>query len=696
MIYKLSIYIIIISISTNLSALSGDESDLTALSLQELLNVKVYTATKSELGINQVPASITVINQSDIKRFGYANVAEIINHVAGFSSTNNLVYEDFGVRGSHAGVRAASRIMKVLVNGKPITFRSSSQNFLGDSLFSLSIVDRIEIIRGPASALYGANAFLGVINIVTTQSPDFNSHRGSVSYYNYQLSEDGLAVNGSTQFNSENYQLLIDLSFKRLQRGGLELPKISPEASSFYANENNLHAKSRDNNSTPMNFFATWQYQHKRHKIGLQAFRQIINSDNPFSDLNPLRDTGYNQFHIINQHLSLDHEYTINNQHQLRSQLIWSDGDTGDDDRIELGADDHYLKRRSGFDALDLQFELSSDWNHLGHTLIGVDHTNEDFSLETFYRVERESGDITSLMPADSAKVDNTGLYFQWQKSVSESVDTIFGLRRDNSSISDKQNSVRLGFVWLFQPNLSLKLLAGNSFQAPSVELLYRNAVQAGDIIGNHNLASQKAKTIELIMDWSLSNSWKINMTGFQTKVDDLVVYQTDFTNLFAKNSSTSHSKGIEVEIKYQKNNWHNYANFSYHQMDITPSQTSLFFLEQREDGEIFPQKMLNVGMSYLFKEQQVTASLEYQYASERPASSQNILIAQKFYQLDSHQDTSLYVRKELNQFFDHGRARLGLKIRNLFNNQYVNPGFGGIDYPNLGRRYQLTFEWLF
>ena len=672
------------------------DKDILGLSLKELLEVKVYSVTKNDSLIDEAPASITVISKNDIARYGYKTVSEALKTVAGFASTDNLVYTDFGVRGSHAGVRAASRIIKVLVNGHPITFRSSGQNFLDDSLFSLAIVERIEVIRGPASTLYGANAYLGVVNIITTDSPDFEQFRGAISYQDYQLAEQEYQLNLSATGHGDKYQFLLDLSLTSKDHSGLKLPHISPESALYYDDNNNLHAISRGNDAEPSNAFFTLQYEFSDEaRFHFQAMRQTINSDYAFSDLNPLSNNGYNRIHLVNQQINATHEYHFG-QHQLRSILRFHDGDTGDDDRTEVGATDFFLKRRSAFDAIEMEFELVSNWGELGQTLIGFDHSDEDFNLETFYRVERAGGQRTSLTPPRMATIDNTGIYAQWQMPISKTVTSILGYRFDNNSITDSQNSFRIGLVWQYKDNLTFKFLAGNSFQSPTAELLYREAVQAGDIIGNENLRPQKAKTYEFVVDWKPTDNWYLNLTAFQTKVNNLVTYRTDFTNLFAQNSTESKSNGIEFELKFNRENWNAYTNFSFHDMDIEKDPNSLFVLEHQQNGEIIPEEMVNLGASYFFENNKTVVSFEHRYGSERAASSQNVIIAQQFYKLSNYQDSSLFVRKDLDSLFNRGKANLQFKVRNLFNNQYVNPGFGGIEYPDIGRRYQLTFEWLF
>ncbi len=87
---------------------------------------------------------------------------------------------NFGVRGINAGLRAGSRIIKFMINGQPAHFRATSQSFIGSELIAMDLIERIEIIRGPVSALYDANAFVGVVNIITREADYFLQQGGQI------------------------------------------------------------------------------------------------------------------------------------------------------------------------------------------------------------------------------------------------------------------------------------------------------------------------------------------------------------------------------------------------------------------------------------------------------------------------------------------------------------------------------------
>ena len=133
----------------------------------------VITATKKEQKASQAPAIIMVITAQQIKERGYSTIGEALESVAGIDLIHDGLQYNLGIRGINGGMRAGSRIVKLMIDGQPVSYRPSSENLLGEELIPISVVEKIEVIRGPGSALYGANAFLGVINIITKKSQNF-------------------------------------------------------------------------------------------------------------------------------------------------------------------------------------------------------------------------------------------------------------------------------------------------------------------------------------------------------------------------------------------------------------------------------------------------------------------------------------------------------------------------------------------
>src|SRR4051812_34729235 len=159
------------------------EEEIEKLDFQALLEtpIEVWTATKTVQRSYEAPAVITTVTREQITALGYRSIAELLDHQLGFYVVDDHATPNVAVRGSSGGLYADSSIIKVLIDGHSIAFGPTGGNWLGPELIPLSAVDRVEIIRGPASALYGADAFLGVVNIKTRDGKGINGGTGWVA-----------------------------------------------------------------------------------------------------------------------------------------------------------------------------------------------------------------------------------------------------------------------------------------------------------------------------------------------------------------------------------------------------------------------------------------------------------------------------------------------------------------------------------
>ncbi|MGZ4825478.1 MAG: TonB-dependent receptor plug domain-containing protein, partial [Terriglobales bacterium] len=146
-------------------------ADLKALNLEQLMNVQFYTASKRAQKASDTPASVTIVTADDIRTFGYRTLADVLDGVPGFWVNYDRNYAYAGVRGFSRPGDYNTRIL-LLVNGHRLNDNIFYQALLGTEFpLDLDLVERIEIVRGPASSLYGTNAFLGVINVITRKPP---------------------------------------------------------------------------------------------------------------------------------------------------------------------------------------------------------------------------------------------------------------------------------------------------------------------------------------------------------------------------------------------------------------------------------------------------------------------------------------------------------------------------------------------
>jgi outer membrane receptor protein involved in Fe transport len=170
------------------------DQELYNMSLEELLHVKIVTASKSEETVRDAPAIVSVVTAKEIESYGASNLAEVLDRVAGlymigsFLLTNNMPT----IRGE-TNAHWSTKVL-VLINGRP--YRDS---YLGGNqvevfnAYPLDIVERVEVIRGPGSVLYGTNAFTGVINVILKKSRK-NNFQTTTRYGSFNTRQTGISA----------------------------------------------------------------------------------------------------------------------------------------------------------------------------------------------------------------------------------------------------------------------------------------------------------------------------------------------------------------------------------------------------------------------------------------------------------------------------------------------------------------------
>jgi outer membrane receptor for ferrienterochelin and colicins len=200
----------------NLSA-----TDLSNLSLEELMKIEigtVYGASKFEQKVTEAPSSVSIVTADDIRKFGYRTLADILRSVRSFNISYARDYSYAGVRGFGRPGDYNSRIL-VLIDGHRTNENIYDGAYLGrEFMLDIDLINRIEVIRGPGSSLYGNNAFFAVINIITKRGSDlkgpevsaeagsFQTYKGRGSYGNQFQSGMDVIVSG-TGFSSKGDNL---------------------------------------------------------------------------------------------------------------------------------------------------------------------------------------------------------------------------------------------------------------------------------------------------------------------------------------------------------------------------------------------------------------------------------------------------------------------------------------------------------
>ena len=201
---------------------NGNGEDLQDLSLEELFLIKITTPSKIEESLWEAPAVATVVTSAEIERFGGKNLWELLERVPGAQPMHSTVFFQnlIPFRGDKD---TSNNHVLVLINGRPV-----KGSFDGDTdfalwaTFPLEIIDRIEIVRGPGSVLYGTNAFMGVINIITKSGQE-RQFRAKISAGSFSSKEVQLSAGFSAG------DLKLNLGLTRFEEDGWRFETLDNE-----------------------------------------------------------------------------------------------------------------------------------------------------------------------------------------------------------------------------------------------------------------------------------------------------------------------------------------------------------------------------------------------------------------------------------------------------------------------------------
>ncbi|HZN95586.1 MAG TPA: TonB-dependent receptor plug domain-containing protein, partial [Myxococcales bacterium] len=208
-------------------AATGGPSDIESALLEQQRTAGVVTASGSEESRATAAANVVTIDYEAIESRGYQSVAEILQSVPGLYVVDDQVIPSVAVRGISGGLRAGTRILRVMINGVPVSYRPDLTAFLGPEFIPVQMIERVEVAKGPLSALYGANAFLATVNIITrgSQSTSANLVAELSSRARAVGSNFGYGASVVAGYDDNGRSLMLAASADKIDRSGLAIRK---------------------------------------------------------------------------------------------------------------------------------------------------------------------------------------------------------------------------------------------------------------------------------------------------------------------------------------------------------------------------------------------------------------------------------------------------------------------------------------
>lgn len=492
--------------ASNAASLSTDLMDL---SLEELLNTSITTASKSAERQSGAPGVVSVVTRDDLERFGGTTLKDVLERVPGLAASSTYMTDRsmIAIRGDQ--VAQTSNHVLVLINGRPV--REILEGGISSEIFEtfpLGIVERIEVVKGPGSVLYGSNAVAGVINIITQQAE-------RTGFEATALAGESGAVGAATALRVKAGDLSVIGGARYLEKAAWATDYVAA-----FAGGTVTGALDIPNRGLGSFVNASW-----KHFSLMAAYHRW--------------ETGY----VIPDFMGIFTAYG-----DARWEKIFSD--FGYDQQVTDAwrTTAHVTYTQSNFETSTWPYvarnshETIAEWTNFLQLSSRVDLTagllvNEIVGFE----LERGQGIVASDDERFGAAV-----YSQLGFAASENVKLIAGVQANKIQGMDVDVGPRAGVIWTPAARFTIKALYGQAYRAPSINETSLDAY----LKGNPHVRPEHVATFDLSVGYQGEQS-QVALNFFRSEISD-IIYQNRLLPVptYANLADTATVEGVEFETK--------------------------------------------------------------------------------------------------------------------------------------------------
>jgi outer membrane receptor for ferrienterochelin and colicins len=544
--------------------------------LLELKVATVYAASKYEQKITEAPSSVSVVSSDEVKRYGYRTLADILQSLQGFHVSYDRNYAFLGTRGVSLG-DFNSRVL-LLVDGHRVNNNLTDGAFIDTAfLLDVDLIDRVEVIRGPGSVLYGNNAFFGVINVITRKGKQVDGVEASGEYGEFDTYKGRVTVGKSF---TNGWEFLLSGSYYDSAGASRLFYKQynTPE-------HNNGIASNLDDDSFK-SVFGSVRYR----DFTLEGGWITREKGNPtaqylttFNDprLRTVDDRAYVD-------LKFAHEFPEVVDVNARVYYDRNDFKIG----YPFGdpvATSFFREMQSG-EWVGAELQLSKRvWDKHIITL-GAEY-RDDFRQE-----QRVFDSITTFTDVHTDRQSH-GIFVQGDFEVLTNLHFNAGARYDQYGDFDPTFNPRLALIYSPFQQTTFKALYGSAFRSPNFLELSDPRFQ--------NIRPEEITSYELVYEQGIGEHLRSSLSGFYNRMDHLIIFASgNFGNIDAD------TRGTEVALE---GNWagglRGRASYTFQKTDNRSSNAAF------PDS---PEHLFKVNLSAPVLKDKLFASLEYQYTSSR------------------------------------------------------------------------------
>ncbi|MCP4689028.1 MAG: TonB-dependent receptor [Desulfobacterales bacterium] len=613
-----------------------DDNGLYDLSLDELLDVKVYIATKTDIRIDDAPSIVMVITSAEIERMGARDLIDVLRVVPGFDFVNPILIDGqlAAVRGLQSD--ASNNKIKVLINGQAAGEGPSHGGFHNFfTLLPLDIIDKIELIRGPGSALYGTNAFLSAINLITktggkapsglsAKAGSFNTRQYTGEYSNQWKDFNLYGYAGYFETDGESRTMESRKAAGPSRSTAGVAPAMITEARSHQEIFINTHYKNfyvngilmRSEQDPPAGFVKTlvdefdlkkrWSFTNLGWKAPVGPVHLAVNafydySDLPDSNVESLPDEPGPFMGFPEGETPLESRERKNSTAGVNLTI-----DYPMDWGLEIVGGFSYEHRKSWDLENYANYNMASNPITMdGATYRPGQYIGDWVNLSDYGESQCERGDMSISAVYGQALFDLKKIF-----SLERGATSLFftaGLRLDDYDAVGDFLTPRFGLSYSPDGKLFLKGLYGQAFRAPTFREMF--TINDALVQGNPDLEPETNTTYEFQIGYNFTHM-KMSLTYFHIDVENLISASgavPGSASMQFENGKKMASRGIEAELKWLfDQDKYLYANMIWQNVsDVTRETIYSPGGAAYTQDDFFPggapEYMFNVGGNYRF-----------------------------------------------------------------------------------------------
>ncbi len=515
----------------------ADLQQLKSLSLEQIMQIEIPTvsgASKHEQKSTEAPSAVTVVTREEIQAYGHRTLAEVLRSVRDLYVGYDRNYGYLGVRGFNRPGDFGGRVL-LLVDGHRVNEPVfSGAGVVTDFPIDVDLIERVEVIRGPGSALYGNNAFFAVVNVVTRSAESTGGLEASAEAGSYDTFKERLTY--SHVFDS-GLSMLLSASEYNSDGPSLYFPEFDKPG------QNHGRAAGLDGDQ-----FSSALLKLHWGDFSLDGTFISRHKDVPTASFGTI--FGDPRLFTVDQSssLTLSYDHDFDNGWGVHASGGWNDyyyegeypvrRDPALPDRSTVNHDQGHASWWGG----ELRLTRKLGEAHLV-TLGAEIQDNAVLHLLNY--------DVSPYLTYTRLRTSETtyGLYAQDEWRLAPSLSLTGGLRYDYFDWSESSFNPRAGVIWHPLEKTTLKLLYGQALRAPN---LYETMFTADTNRGNPDLQPERIFSYEAVLEQQLSPSLLLSLSGFHSHIDDLISQRIDGLTgqIFYDNVEKADTSGTSAELE--------------------------------------------------------------------------------------------------------------------------------------------------